>query len=132
MIFESRHHRMRASSMQLSSSIKQVYGVETSVLDLKSSDIRARQTSPAKAEVLLTLSKVFVLDTNKQPLDFCHPGQARRLLNSGLAAIYRRFPFTIILKREVSAPELQSYRIKIDPGSKKTGIVIVNERTGEV
>ncbi len=78
------------------------------------------------------MNKVFVLDTNKQPLDFCHPGQARRLLKAGLAAVYRRFPFVIILKREVTDPQLQPYRLKIDPGSKKTGIAIINERTGEI
>ena len=31
------------------------------------------------------MSKVFVLDSNHQPLDFCHPGQARRLLKAGHA-----------------------------------------------
>jgi 5-methylcytosine-specific restriction endonuclease McrA len=78
------------------------------------------------------LSKVFVLDSNKQPLDFCHPGQARRLLKARLAAVYRLFPFTIILKREVADPQLQPYFLKLDPGSKKTGIAILNQRTGEV
>ena len=78
------------------------------------------------------MSKVFVLDANKQPLDFCRPGQARRLLKAGLAAVYRRFPFAIILKRDVKDPQLQPYRLKLDPGSKKTGVAIINERTGEV
>lgn len=63
------------------------------------------------------MNKVFVLDTNKQPLDLCHPGQARRLLKAGLAAVYNRFPFTIILKRVIDSPELQPYRLKLDPGS---------------
>src|SRR6185369_7341209 len=78
------------------------------------------------------MSKVFVLDTNKQPLDFCHPGQARRLLKAGLAAVYRLYPFVIILKRAVTDAKLQPYRLKLDPGSKKTGIAIVNEQTAEV
>lgn len=78
------------------------------------------------------MSKVMVLDTNNQPLDFCHCGQARRLLKAGSAAVYRKFPFTIILKREVTDPQLQPYRLKLDPGSKKTGVAIINERTGEV
>ncbi|KAF0248018.1 MAG: HNH endonuclease [bacterium] len=78
------------------------------------------------------MNKVFVLDTNKQALDMCHPGQARRLLKAGKAAVYRRFPFTIILKREVVDPELQAYQLKLDPGSKKTGVAIVNLTTGEV
>src|SRR5207249_2260747 len=78
------------------------------------------------------MSKVFVLDNNKQPLDFCPSAQARRLLKAGLAVVFRRFPFTIILKREVFNPQLQPYRLKLDPGSKKTGIAIINERSGEV
>ncbi len=43
----------------------------------------------------------FVLDTNKRPLDPVHPAKARLLLSQGKAAVFRRYPFTIILK-EVS------------------------------
>jgi 5-methylcytosine-specific restriction endonuclease McrA len=46
--------------------------------------------------------------------------------------VYRQFPFTIILKIEVSEPEVQSLRIKLDPGSRVTGMAIVNDATGEV
>jgi hypothetical protein len=49
------------------------------------------------------MSKVFVLDTNKRPLNPVRSGQARRLLNQGKAAIFRRYPFTIILKKEVNS-----------------------------
>lgn len=78
------------------------------------------------------MQKVFVLDTKRKQLDMCHPGQARRLLKSGLAAVYKRFPFTIKLKREVAKADLQPYQLKLDPGSKKTGVAIVNQQTGEV
>ncbi len=44
---------------------------------------------------------VFVLDTNKQPLSLIHPARARLLLDRGEAAVYRRYPFTIIFKKEV-------------------------------
>jgi 5-methylcytosine-specific restriction endonuclease McrA len=77
------------------------------------------------------MSKVFVLDTNKKPLDPVHPGQARRLLNQGKAAIFRRYPFTIILKMEVNS-DVNPLRLKIDPGAKTTGLVVVNDQTGEV
>ena len=40
------------------------------------------------------MSKVFVLDTNKQPLNPVHPGKARRWLKAGKAAVFKRFPFT--------------------------------------
>ena len=78
------------------------------------------------------MSKVFVLDTNRQPLDPVHPGRARTLLTSGKAAVFRRYPFTIILKASVSKPEVHPLRIKIDPGSQTTGLALVKETTGEV
>lgn len=38
------------------------------------------------------MSKVFVLDTMERPLDPVHPGWARKLLSTGQAAIFRRYP----------------------------------------
>ena len=70
------------------------------------------------------MSSVFVLDTNKRPLDPVHPGRARLLLSSGKAAVFKRYPFTIILKREVVSPVLEPLRLKIDPGSKTTGLAL--------
>ena len=78
------------------------------------------------------MSKVFVLDTDKQPLEPLHPGRARMLLSQGKAAVFRRYPFTIILKQSVPNPEIQPLRLKIDPGAKTTGMAIVNDTTGEV
>ena len=78
------------------------------------------------------MSKVFVLDTKKRPLAPTHPARARQLLNKGKASVYRRYPFTIILKRKVEAIDSQPFRLKIDPGSRTTGMVILNDRTGEV
>jgi 5-methylcytosine-specific restriction endonuclease McrA len=75
---------------------------------------------------------VFVLDTNKTPLDPCHEAKARRLLDAGKAAIFRRYPFTIILKREVSNRVAKPLRIKLDPGSNTTGIAIINDDSGKV
>jgi 5-methylcytosine-specific restriction endonuclease McrA len=80
----------------------------------------------------LILSNVFVLDTNKQPLNPVHPGRARILLSSGKAAVFKRYPFTIILKEAVEHPKLEPLRLKLDPGSHTTGIAIVNDATGEV
>jgi 5-methylcytosine-specific restriction endonuclease McrA len=78
------------------------------------------------------MSNVFVLDTNKQPLDPIHPGRARILLRQGKAAVFKRYPFTIMLKGAVSMPEVHSLRIKIDPGSQTTGLALVKETMGEV
>jgi 5-methylcytosine-specific restriction endonuclease McrA len=77
------------------------------------------------------MSKVFVLDTNLRQLNPVHPGEARRLLLKGRAAVYRRYPFTIVLKTAVSAP-IEPLRIKLDPGSKTTGIAVVNDQSGKV
>jgi 5-methylcytosine-specific restriction endonuclease McrA len=66
----------------------------------------------------------FVLDTNKRPLNPIHPAAARKLLAQSKAAIFRKFPFTIILK-EQSTLEVQPLEIKIDPGSKCTGLAIL-------
>lgn len=79
------------------------------------------------------MSHVFVLSSDRQPLDPCHPARARRLLTSGRAAVFRRFPFTIILKARSAAESVtHPHRIKLDPGSKTTGIAVVAEGTGRV
>ncbi|MBD2268144.1 RRXRR domain-containing protein [Anabaena sp. FACHB-1391] len=78
------------------------------------------------------MSKVFVLDTNFTPLNPIHSAQARQLLRSKKAAIYRQFPFTIILKESRSDLLISLLRLKIDPGAKFTGMVLVNDSTGEV
>ena len=78
------------------------------------------------------MSKVFVLDTNKQPLNPVRPGYARLLLTQGKAAVLKCYPFTIVLKKAVEYPILEPLRIKIDPGSKVTGLALVNDATGEV
>jgi len=44
------------------------------------------------------MSKVFLIDSNYKPLDPIHQAQARQFLRNGKAAIYRQFPFTLILK----------------------------------
>ncbi|AFY61962.1 RNA-guided endonuclease IscB [Synechococcus sp. PCC 6312] len=67
---------------------------------------------------------IFVLDTQKRPLDPVHPGKARHLLNQGKAAVYRRFPFTLILKEAHPDVPVQDLELKLDPGSKVTGIAI--------
>jgi 5-methylcytosine-specific restriction endonuclease McrA len=46
-------------------------------------------------------------------------------LETNKAAIFRRFPFTIILKRAVDDPKAEPVQLKLDPGSKTTGITLV-------
>jgi len=78
------------------------------------------------------MCKVFVLDTKKRPLLPIHSAQARQLLKNRKAAVYRKFPFTIILKESRPDTPVQPLRLKIDPGAKTTGIALVNDATGEV
>ena len=78
------------------------------------------------------MRNVFVVDTNKQPLNTIHPGEARLLLTRGKAAVLKRYPFTIILKVAIDDPVIAELRIKIDLGSKTTGIAIVNDLSGEI
>ncbi|MBE9020704.1 RRXRR domain-containing protein, partial [Chroococcidiopsidales cyanobacterium LEGE 13417] len=69
-------------------------------------------------------NQVLVLDTNRKPLTPCTPGTARSLLKAGKAAVFRRFPFSIILKKEVKDVP-QPLTLKLDPGSKTTGIALL-------
>lgn len=78
------------------------------------------------------MNSVFVLDTNTQSLAPTTPRRARLLLHAGKAAVFRRYPFTIILKRPVENPTIPPHRLKIDPGSKTTGFAVLNEQTATV
>lgn len=55
----------------------------------------------------------------------CTPRRARRLLHQHKAAVFRRYPFTIILK-DRSKGDVQPMDLKIDPGSRNTGIALVS------
>jgi 5-methylcytosine-specific restriction endonuclease McrA len=70
---------------------------------------------------------VFVIDQNKQPLNPIAPKRARELLTKQKAAVFRMYPFCIILKHPVENPTPKSLTIKLDPGSKFTGIAILDD-----
>jgi len=121
---------MRSQFLALSFAIKQTYRVEVSVVNPKSFRNIAKANITRKETQ--ALSKVFVLDTNKQPLNPIHSGRARMLLSQEKSAVFRRYPFTVILNKEVVNPKVESLRVKIDPGAKTTGLGLVNDSTGEV
>ena len=82
---------------------------------------------------------VFVLDKHKKPLMPCSEKRARLLLSRGRARVHRFVPFTIRLRdRRQEGSALQPVRVKLDPGSKTTGIALVREEetidqvTGEI
>ena len=73
------------------------------------------------------LNSVFVLDTTKKPMTPCSTARARQLLRDKKAAVWRRVPFTIILKVAMPDAIVKPLTIKIDPGSKETGLVLVDK-----
>lgn len=71
---------------------------------------------------------VFVLDRNGSPLMPCTEKRARLLLARDRARVHRVLPFVIRLKdRTASTCKYQPVRLKLDPGSKITGIALVRE-----
>lgn len=69
---------------------------------------------------------VFVLDKRKKPLMPCSEKRARLLLERGRAVIHRLHPFTIRLKdRLLEESVLRPIGLKLDPGSKVTGVAVV-------
>lgn len=70
------------------------------------------------------MQKVFVLDKNKKPLMPCTAFRARELLAQGKATLIKLQPFTILIK-EREGGDVQAIEIKIDPGSKTSGIALV-------
>ncbi len=78
------------------------------------------------------MSFVFVVDQDRKPLNPVHPGRARFLLRAGHAAVLRRYPFTIILKEPKPDEASSPLRVKLDPGSKTTGVAVVSDATGQV
>jgi 5-methylcytosine-specific restriction endonuclease McrA len=79
---------------------------------------------------------VFVLDQRKRPLMPCSERRARLLLSRKRAVVHRVWPFTIRLKdRNREGSQVQPVALKLDPGSKTTGMALVRiEQTqdGEV
>ena len=70
------------------------------------------------------MQRVFVLDCKRQPLMPCSPKRARLLLKSQEATLFRRNPFTILLKNREGG-KVQRVELKLDPGSQVSGIALV-------
>lgn len=77
----------------------------------------------------MTTNLIFVLDSNQKPLTMCTAGLARKLLDSQKAAMFKWYPATIILKKSVVELPLPYLELRIDPGSKFTGIALVELET---
>ncbi|MBK7003188.1 MAG: RRXRR domain-containing protein [Rhodoferax sp.] len=71
---------------------------------------------------------VFVLDRSGRPLMPCCEKRARLLLERDRARVHKVMPFTIrMADRKAEDSEFQVLRVKLDPGSKTTGIALVRE-----
>ena len=71
---------------------------------------------------------VYVLDINGQPLmPTARHGKVRRLLNSHLAKVVKRCPFTIQLLYQ-STKEIQPVSLGVDAGSKHIGLAATTEQ----
>ena len=82
---------------------------------------------------------VFVLDNQGKALMPCTEKRARLLLARGRARVHRLVPMVIRLTdRQIASCDLQPLRLKLDPGSKTTGLAlvrdaeIIDQQTGEV
>jgi hypothetical protein len=70
--------------------------------------------------------RVFVLDKHHKPLMPCHPARARELLHKGRARVHKLHPFTVrLIDRTVEESEVAGVQVKIDPGSRRTGIAVI-------
>lgn len=69
-----------------------------------------------------------VLDKHKRPLMPCSEKRARQLRESGRAVVHRRRPYIIRLKdRRLEDSAFQPVVLKLDPGSRTTGMAVVRE-----
>jgi 5-methylcytosine-specific restriction endonuclease McrA len=74
---------------------------------------------------------VFVRSKNKKKLMPCSEKRAKLLLARGRARIHKMVPFTIRLTDRTNG-KVQPLELKIDPGSKKTGIAIIRKTENTV
>ena len=75
---------------------------------------------------------VFVLDRSKKPLDMISHAKARILLKNKQAVVHKIYPFTIRLKDNSAVLKDRSYTVKLDPGSRTTGVAIVDDKDSVV
>ena len=75
---------------------------------------------------------VLVVDKRKRPCNTISNAYARMLLFKKQAVIHKRFPFTIRLKNDNAVLKDKAYTVKIDPGSKHTGVAITDDKDSVV
>lgn len=89
---------------------------------------KAHKAEAKKGKLLM----VFVLNRSKKPLDMISHAEARILIKKKLAVIHKVYPFTIRLRDNSCVGNDRSYTVKIDPGSKHTGVAITDNKDSVV
>ena len=75
---------------------------------------------------------VLVIDKHKKPCNTISNAYARILLFNKQAVIHKRFPFTIRLKNDSAVLKNRNYTVKLDPGSRTTGVAITDDNDSVV
>ena len=75
---------------------------------------------------------VFVLNRSKKPLNMITNAEARILLRKKLAVIHKVYPFTIRLRDNSCVSKDKAYTVKLDPGSRHTGVAITDDKDSVV
>ena len=89
---------------------------------------KAHKAEAKKGKLLM----VFVLNRSKKPLNMITNAEARILLRKKLAVIHKTYPFTIRLRDNSCVSKDKAYTVKIDPGSRHTGIAITDNKDSVV
>ena len=71
---------------------------------------------------------VFVLNRSKKPLNMITNAEARILIRKKLAVIHKIYPFTIRLRDNSCVSNDRTYTVKLDPGSRHTGVAIIDDK----
>ncbi len=96
------------------------------VQDVREEPGHGRRHGRSSGDSQCGVSRGFVLDRRGDPLMPCHPARARIFLKKGRAVVVRLYPFTIRL-RDRTGGETQPLDLKIDPGSRRTGLALVKD-----
>ena len=75
---------------------------------------------------------VIVIDKRRQPCNTISAAYARILLFTKQAVIHKRFPFTIRLRNDNAVLKDRNYTVKLDPGSRTTGVAITDDKDSVV
>lgn len=89
---------------------------------------KAHKAEAKKGKLLM----VFVLNRSKKPLNMITNAEARILIKKKLAVIHKVYPFTIRLRDNSAVLNDRSYTVKVDPGSRTTGVAIIDNKDSVV